>query len=167
MKRIMIIGCGGAGKSTLAQQLGKKLGIKVYHLDSLFWKPGWVSTEREEFIQMQKEMMAEDEWIIDGNYGGTMDLRLEQADTIIFLHYSTIRCLYGIVKRRLQYHGKTRPDMGEECPERLDWEFVKWVAGYNRKKAPLVLEKLRKFCDKEILIFPHPSSVKTFLSEKI
>lgn len=163
----MIIGCGGAGKSTLAQQLGKKLGIKVYHLDSLFWKPGWVPTEREEFIQMQKEMMDEDEWIIDGNYGGTMDIRLEQADTIIFLHYSTIRCLYGIVKRRLQYHGKTRPDMGEGCPERLDWEFVKWVAGYNRKKAPLVLEKLRKFCDKEILIFPCPSSVKTFLREKI
>jgi len=162
----MIIGCGGAGKSTLAQQLGKKLGIKVYHLDSLFWKPGWVPTDREEFIQMQKEMMNEDEWIIDGNYGGTMDLRLEQADTIIFLHYSTIRCLYGIVKRRLHYHGKTRPDMGEGCPERLDWEFVKWVAGYNRKKAPLVLEKLRKFCDKKTFIFTRSSQVKTFLNEK-
>ncbi|WP_231688053.1 hypothetical protein [Bacillus sp. FJAT-18017] len=71
-----------------------------------------------------------------------MDARLEKAVTIIFLHYSTLRCLYGIIRRRIQYHGKSHPEIGEGCPERLEWAFVKWVAEFNRKKAPELLEKL-------------------------
>ncbi|RHW43167.1 DNA topology modulation protein [Neobacillus notoginsengisoli] len=161
MKRIMIIGSGGAGKSTLAKELGERLGIKVYHLDSLFWQPGWVPMERNKFIELQKEIMKKEEWIIDGNYSGTMELRLERADTVIFLHYSTIRCLYGIVKRRLEYHGKTRFDMGAGCPERLDWEFAMWVAGFNRMKAPKLLQKLQKYEEKKTFIFTRPSMVKT------
>ncbi|WP_409274339.1 DNA topology modulation protein [Neobacillus sp. SCS-31] len=170
MKKIAIIGSGGAGKSTLAKVLGKRLGLKVYHLDALFWKPGWVPMDRTAFIRLQNGIMNEETWIIDGNFGSTMDARLEKADTVIFLHYSTIRCLVGIVKRRIQYQGKTRPDMGEGCQEKLDWKFISWVAGYNRKKAPSILDKLHKFRDKQIYIFTRPSEVKTFLrglNEKI
>lgn len=163
LKRIMIIGSGGAGKSTFARELGKKLGLRVYHLDALFWQPGWVPMERTEFIRMQNAIMEGDKWIIDGNFGGTMDARLEKADTVIFLHYSTIRCLYRVVKRRIQYQGRTRPDMGEGCPEKLDWEFISWVAGYNRKKAPSILEKLAGLKGKQIYTFTRPSEVETFL----
>jgi adenylate kinase family enzyme len=134
MKKIMIIGSGGAGKSTLAKELGRKLGIPVHHLDTLFFGSRAVPTDREEFQQIQNSILAEDCWIIDGNFSGTMGDRLEKADTIIFLHYSTLRCLYGIIRRRIQYHGKSRPDNGEGCPERLEWAFVKWVAEFNRKK---------------------------------
>ena len=81
-RRIMIIGSGGAGKSTLARELGQKYGLKVYHLDALLWKPNWNQVPRDQQITIQKEIIEEQEWIIDGNYGGTMDMRIEAADTI-------------------------------------------------------------------------------------
>jgi len=85
MKKVILIGSGGSGKSTLARQLGNKLNIKVHHLDALFWKPNWEGVPKEEQRTVQNELVKEDEWIIDGNYGGTMDIRMNAADTIIFL----------------------------------------------------------------------------------
>ncbi|WP_337019548.1 AAA family ATPase, partial [Oceanobacillus massiliensis] len=114
MKKIAIIGSGGSGKSTLARQLGARLHIPVHHLDALFWQPGWIPTEKEKFINEQQKIYQSDSWIIDGNYSSTMDHRLTQADTVIFLHYKTVRCLYGITKRRIQYRKSTRPDMGKD-----------------------------------------------------
>ena len=82
MKKIVLIGSGGSGKSTLAKQLGEKLKINVYHLDALFWKPNWVGVPKDEQRMIQKDLVKRQEWIIDGNYGGTMEIRLNAADTI-------------------------------------------------------------------------------------
>ncbi len=165
MKKIAIIGSGGAGKSTLARQLSILLDIPVYHMDAFFWKPGWQSIGREELITETTKILEEnDSWIIDGNYGATMDIRLEQADTIIFLHYKTITCLYGITKRRIQYHNKTRPDMGKDCPEKLDWEFFQWVRQFNKKKVPSIYERLSKLKNKDILVFRNRKQVKKYLT---
>lgn len=165
MKKIAIIGSGGAGKSTLARQLSILLDIPVYHMDAFFWKPGWQSIGREELITETTKILEEnDSWIIDGNYGATMDVRLEQADTIIFLHYKTITCLYGITKRRIQYHNKTRPDMGKDCPEKLDWEFFQWVRQFNKKKVPSIYERLSKLKNKDILVFRNRKQVKKYLT---
>lgn len=163
MRKIAVIGGSGAGKSTLAQQLGSILNISVYHLDAIFWKPGWNPIERSELIEEQGIILQKDSWIIDGNYSSTMDMRLLEADTIIFLHYKTIRCLYGVTKRRIQYHKKTRPDMGEGCKEKLDLEFLNWVYQFNRKKAPSIYQKLDQLHDKQIHIFKNPKETKQFL----
>ncbi|MTW86986.1 DNA topology modulation protein [Virgibacillus dakarensis] len=163
MKKIMIVGSGGAGKSTLAKQLGEKLDIPVYHLDAIFWQPGWRPIERQALVQAQQHIINRDTWIIDGNYSSTMDIRLKHADTVIFLHYSTIRCLYGIVKRRIQYHKKTRPDIGKDCPEKLDLEFVQWVYQFNKSKAPIIHQKLNQQRDTTIHIFNRPKQTKNFL----
>ncbi|MCT2535819.1 DNA topology modulation protein [Aquibacillus koreensis] len=165
MKKIMIIGSGGAGKSTLAKQLGQVLHLPVHHLDAYFWKPGWESVTREELATMQEKIVKQESWIIDGNYSGTMDIRLQNADTVIYLNYSTIRCLYGIVKRRIQYRKKTRPDMGKGCPEKLDKEFFLWVASYQKKKAPLIKNKLSKANHLTIIEFTHPKQTKQFLQK--
>ncbi len=85
MKKIVLIGSGGAGKSTLARQLGEVLKINVYHLDALFWKPNWVGVPKDDQRNIQNKLVEKEEWIIDGNYGGTMEIRLNAADTIIFL----------------------------------------------------------------------------------
>jgi len=114
MKRIILIGSGGSGKSTLARQLGAKLKLKVYHLDALFWKPNWVGVPKNEQRKIQNELVKNETWIIDGNYGGTMDIRLNAADTIIFLDVHRTICVYRVFKRMLQYRNKTRPDMGEK-----------------------------------------------------
>ncbi|AIF42647.1 DNA topology modulation protein [Virgibacillus sp. SK37] len=164
MKKIAIIGSGGSGKSTLATKLGHMLHLPVFHLDAIFWKPGWEPIEREELIKKSQRIIEQNAWIIDGNYSSTMDIRLQHADTVIFLHYKTSVCLYGIVKRRIQFHNKTRPDMGENCKEKLDWEFFQWVRDYNKTKAPAVYDRLSKLEEgKNIYVFKKRKDLNRFL----
>jgi len=139
-RRILVIGNGGSGKSTFSIALGEKLHLPVVHLDQIFWKPGWVSVPADEFDQCLTEELNKDAWIIDGNYRRTLELRLKRCDTVIYLDFPRLVCLFYAVKRVIRYHGKTRPDMGEGCPERIDWEFVKWIWHFNRENR----EKYRK-----------------------
>ena len=132
MERIVIIGCGGAGKSTLARRLGEKLDIPVVHLDKLWWKPGWVESTPEEFDEKLAAELEKPQWIIDGNFNRTMPQRLGKCDTVIYLDFSRLACLMGVFKRIITTHGKVRPDMGEGCPERFDVDFLKWIWYYNR-----------------------------------
>jgi adenylate kinase family enzyme len=164
---MMLIGSGGAGKSTLARQLGKKLYIEVIHLDTIMWKPGWRFMEREEQIKIQQALVQKESWIIDGNYGGTMDIRFEKADTIIFLDYSRYLCLYRALKRMIQYKNMTRPDMIEGNDERLDFTFLKWIWNYPKQKRPQIMERLNEFSkEKQVVILSTPKEAERFL-EKI
>ena len=132
MERILVIGCPGSGKSRLSRILGEKLGLPVVHLDQLWWKPGWENVSVEEFDARLEEVLEGEQWIIDGNFSRTMPLRLRHCDTIIYLDYSRWLCLLGMAQRVLGSHGKVRPDMGEGCPERFDWEFVKFIWNFNK-----------------------------------
>lgn len=166
MRRIILIGSGGAGKSTLARKLGDKLKLDVYHLDSLFWKQNWVGVPRDEQIRVQNELVQKEEWIIDGNYGGTMDIRLNAADTIIFLDLPRTTCVYRAFKRMWQHRGKTRPDMGEGCVERLDFDFLKWIWNYPKTKRPEILKRLdRLSTNKKVIILRSPKEVKQFIDK--
>ena len=165
MKRIAIIGSGGAGKSTLAIQLGEILGIEVTHLDALHWKPGWTPTPEEEWRALQEQLIQRESWIIDGNYGATLDIRLTAADTIIFLDYPTLVCLYRAFKRRLLYRGRTRPDMGTGCHERIEWSYIKRILDYRREKRPSVMARIEQHSGKRVVILHSPREVKHFLEE--
>ncbi|MEW9671582.1 DNA topology modulation protein [Ammoniphilus sp. 3BR4] len=166
MKKIAIVGSGGSGKSTLARNLGEKLKIDVYHLDSLFWKPNWVGVPKDEQRKIQNELVKKENWIIDGNYGGTMDIRLNAADTIIFLDISRIICVFRVFKRILQYRNRTRPDMSEGCEERFSFKFFKWIWEYPKTKRPSILERLEQLLnDKEVIILKSPKEVHRFLKE--
>ncbi|MGY3715851.1 DNA topology modulation protein [Sutcliffiella cohnii] len=164
MKKIILIGSGGAGKSTLAKHLGEKLGIKVFHLDALLWKPNWVGVPREEQIQVQNELVKNEQWIIDGNYGATMDIRLQAADTIILLDYHRTICVYRAFKRMVKYRKKTRPDMGEGCEERIDFSFIKWIWNYPKTKRPEVINKLKQLSkEKNVIVLTTPRETRKFL----
>jgi adenylate kinase family enzyme len=163
MKRVVIIGCGGAGKSTLAQELGKRTGLPVIHLDSIFWLPGWVEMNRDEFDRKIRAELEKEQWIIDGNYNRTMPERVARCDTIIYLDFPRIVCLYGIFKRLLTNIGKTRPDMGEGCPERIDWEFLKWVWNYNKDKRERNYRLLNEATHAETIVLKNRRAVKKFL----
>ncbi|QWG33895.1 DNA topology modulation protein [Bacillus mycoides] len=166
MKKIILIGSGGSGKSTLAKQLGNKLKIQVYHLDALFWKPNWVGVPREEQRTVQHDLIKEEKWIIDGNYGGTMDIRINAADTIIFLDIHRTICVYRAFKRIVQYRDKTRPDMGAGCEERFDLQFFKWIWEYPKTKRPAILKRLDQLNkDKRVIILKTPNEVQRFLKE--
>ncbi|QVY62552.1 DNA topology modulation protein [Cytobacillus gottheilii] len=166
MKKIVLIGSGGAGKSTLARQLGEELKIEVYHLDTLFWKPNWVGVPKDVQRNIQNKLVEKEEWIIDGNYGGTMEIRLNAADTIIFLDIHRTICVYRAFKRLLKYRNKTRPDMGEGCKERFDLDFLQWIWNYPKTKRPEILKRLNQMSkDQRVIILKSPREVKKFLKK--
>ena len=165
MERVLIIGCGGAGKSTLAQKLGQKLDLPVVHLDSIFWLPGWVEMEKDAFDERVRQELRKDKWIMDGNYNRTMPERLQYCDTVIYLDFSRWACLYGIFKRLLTNIGKTRPDMGPGCKEKVDWEFVKWVWNFNKNKRERYYRMLNETQGIETIVLKNRRMVKRFLKE--
>ena len=164
MERVMIIGCGGAGKSTLARKLGEKTGLPVVHLDKLFWKPGWESLSRDEFDVLHRRELAKERWIIDGNFDRTIPERLARCDTVIYLDFSRLACLLGVAKRILTTRGTVRPDMGEGCPERFDLDFLKWVWNFNKNKRQRYYEMLNALENKQVYILKSRREVKAFLS---
>ena len=163
MERILIIGCGGAGKSTLARKLGERLDIPVVHLDKLWWKPGWIESDREEFDAKLAAELEKPRWIIDGNFDRTMPARIAKCDAVIYLDFSRFACLFGVLKRVITTHGKVRPDIGEGCPERLDLDFLKWVWYYNQNKRENNYRLLNEAEGIETIVLKNRRMVKRFL----
>lgn len=156
-----MIGCGGAGKSTLARSLSRRLGLPLVNLDREYWQPGWRQPSKEEWGVRVRKLCAAEEWVMDGNYGGTMELRLEHADTAIFLDLPTASCLFGILWRFLRWRGRTRPDMPAGCPETIDLEFLRYVVGYRRTRRAEVLQRLERF-DGEIVVLTSRRAVRRY-----
>ncbi|MEN3089914.1 MAG: DNA topology modulation protein [Staphylococcus pseudoxylosus] len=152
MNKIIVIGSSGSGKSTLSRQLSNILNIPVYHLDVLFWKPNWVMTTKDEQIDIQNSLLEKSYWIIDGNYTGIMEDRLQLADTIVFLNLPRRICYFRVFKRLFKNMGKTRPDMGNDCKERVTFTFLKYIWNYPKYRKPFLLDKFRKM-EKEKKIF--------------
>ena len=165
MERVIIIGCGGAGKSTLAQKMGEKTGLPVVHLDKLFWKPGWVESTPEEIDEKIRQELDKPQWIMDGNFNRTLPMRVARADTVIYLDFSRMACLLGVLKRVLTTYGKVRPDMGEGCPERIDFEFLKWVWNYNKNKRERNYRLLNEAEHAETIVLKNRRAVKKFLAQ--
>ncbi len=164
MERILIIGCGGAGKSTLARQLGEKLNLPVVHLDKLHWKPGWVEESQEEFDRKLALELEKPRWIIDGNFNRTMPQRLRKCDTIIYLDFSRWTCLMGVIKRVITTYGTVRPDMGEGCPEQFDLEFLRWVWNYNKNNRERNYQLLNEATHVQKIVLKNRRMVKQFLN---
>jgi len=158
----MVIGPCGAGKSTVSRTLGEMLSVPVYHLDRLHWKAGWVEGSQEELREELSPIIAQDHWLIDGNYGSTMELRLTRADTVIYLDYPIRLCFWRALKRVWQFRGKTRPDMTEGCPERFDLDFFLYIAMWNWNAKPRTERLLRRQEDKVHRI-KNPDMLKQWL----
>ena len=163
MKRVIVIGCGGSGKSTLSRVLSEKTNLPVVHLDKLFWKEGWVNISREEFDNLLNEELKREEWIIDGNYDRTLKERLKKSDTVIYLDYPRMTCLLGVVKRVLSNYGKVRADMAEGCPEKFDLDFIKWIWNFNKEHRDKFYKILKEEKDKQIYIFRNRKECNEFV----
>ncbi|CAK9888747.1 MULTISPECIES: AAA family ATPase [Pseudomonas] len=138
MQRIVILGNAGSGKSTLARLLGKRLGLPVVHLDRLFWEPGWVEPDAEQYRARVREAVAQDTWVCEGNYARrTFDLRLPRADLVIWLDTPRLTCFMRVIKRSVM--NRPRPDLPDGCSEKLDrafLTFLKFVWTFDRDYRP-------------------------------
>ena len=159
MKKIIVIGCPGSGKSTFSRALHKATNIPLYHLDLMYWNADKTTVEKSVFRQRLADALEKDEWIIDGNYASTMELRLAACDTVIFLDYPLEVCLNGIKERR----GKPRSDMPWTETEE-DAEFIEFIKSYNEQQRPRVFELFEKYKNKNIIVFTSREQADTFLN---
>ncbi|MFF4937282.1 topology modulation protein [Micromonospora sp. NPDC000729] len=142
MDRIAIIGCGGSGKSTVARQLARILDAPLTHLDATYYDEHWNPLPQDEFAAQQEKLVAGERWIIEGNYAGTLPIRLAAADTVIFLDLPARTCLWGIAQRRWRYRGGQHHQDG--VYDRITWHFVRYILGYRRTMRPRVQNLVRE-----------------------
>ena len=152
INKIAVIGGSGTGKSTLAKNLGKILNLPVYHIDAMHHLENWVSRDKDERDRMILEKANKPKWVIDGTYKATLEERVKKADMIIFLDYSTIARLKGILGRYFKDKGKERPEI-PGCKEQMNFDFIKMTVNWKRTKGNTIYEILEKNKNKKILIF--------------
>lgn len=161
MRKIIVIGCPGSGKSTFSRELHSRTGIPLYHLDMMFWNADRTTVERSVFLKRLSDALEKEEWIIDGNYKSTMEARMQACDTVVFLDYSIDTCLNGVRERR----GKPRSDMPWVEPDEDDEEFMGFIKNYNSQSRPQVLELLDKYSYKNIFVFKSRKEADEFLNQ--
>ena len=158
MKRVIVIGCPGSGKSTFSRALHKATGIPLVHLDMLYWNADKTTVERSVFLERLQQELQKDRWIIDGNYASTMELRLMACDTVFFLDYPAELCLQGVRERQ----GKARSDMPWVETED-DREFLAFIERFCQESRPQILELLGKYPEKKVYIFTGREEADTFI----
>lgn len=165
MQKILVIGSGGAGKSTFSRRLGKILNIEVVHLDTLYWNPGWIETPKLEWRRIVEELLKRDSWIIDGNYSGTLAIRVDACDTVIFLDVARPICIWRVLKRMILYRSRGRPDMAEGCRESFNLQFIRWIWEYPERTRPKVLKLIKESSqNKDVIRLRKQSDIEIFLA---
>lgn len=167
MKRIVILGPSGTGKTTLGRNLSEKLHIKSVPLDSIYWKKDWQSIEKDDFDRyMKKFLSSHDEWIIDGNYAKHkhFQYRLDACDTIILLDYGVQASLNGIHERARKFKNQTRSDMPTGCTEGIDQEFLQYTATYE-PRGNYVKALVSKYKNKKnVMIFKSRNELRNWFA---
>jgi len=146
MRRVLVLGCPGAGKSVLARRLGAATGLPVVHLDRHFWQPGWVQPDEAAWRDRVAGLIDAPCWIMDGNYASTLDLRLARADTVVVVESAVWLCLLRVVRRACGSFGRERgADMAPGCKERFDWPFLAYILRFRRDQWPRTVRALAGF----------------------
>jgi adenylate kinase family enzyme len=164
VERVAVIGSGGAGKTTFARALGARTGLDVVHLDTFFWKPGWVPTPPDDWRALQANLVDRDRWIIDGNFTSTLDIRLRVADTVVFLDFPRRVCLRRALWRVVRDHGKATE--AEGCPESFDAAFTRWIWTYRRQTRPMVMDAIdRHAAGASVVVLGRPRDASRYLDD--
>lgn len=147
-KRVAVIGCPGGGKSTFSRALRDRIDLPLYHLDAIYWRVDRTHLSREEFYPLMQEIIAREEWIMDGNYNATLEWRISACDLLIFLDYPAEVCLEGVRARR----GQKRSDM-PWVEEGDDQEFLEFIRAFETESRPRILELIGKYPEKTVVTF--------------
>ena len=165
MKRILIIGSNGAGKSTFSRQLAERTHLPLIHIDKLYWRNSWEVTPRQEFEELVCAQTQKPEWIIEGNNIRSLEQRLKYADTVFWFEFPPALCLWNVLKRQLRYRGKVRPDLPDQCVSKLNLRFLRDVWRFNKKNHARIAQKLAASPAK-VIHFSNYKQVKKYLSSQ-
>lgn len=166
MKRVTIVGPSGSGKSTLARQVGNLFHLPVFHMDQLFFDPGWVERSKEKLAESVESILeANDEWVIEGNYSGTLKSRLAQSTHVIILDYPRYLYVYRVIRRLFTSYGKVREDMAPGCPERIDPAFLKYVWNFKTKRRGKLLQTVQTHLPEtcKLIVLKKPAECERYL----
>ncbi len=165
MERIVIIGCIGAGKSVFSERLSRITGLKLFTLDRLFWDADGKGKDRFQWREIQDEITSGASWIIEGNYGATIDLRLQRADTVIFMDYSPLRCLCGLLRRILtaRLHPARRTGIVRGCNERVDLKLLKYAWTFNSKHRKGIIKGAAAYPNVRLITLRRRKEAEAFL----
>jgi adenylate kinase family enzyme len=166
MQRVLVMGSSGSGKSTFARQLAEMTGIPFVSLDALYWKPGWVASDNAEFGQRVAEVARQPQWVMDGNFtsSGAGELRRQASDTVIWFDLPRRTCMLGLMKRIAASYGKVRPEMAEGCPEKIDFEFFRYVWTYRNRQRPKLLHYFQELrADQSLVCFTDRRQADSYL----
>lgn len=164
MNKVLVIGCPGSGKTTLAKTLAEKTDLPLIHLDKIQWQGDWQCVRGEDFDRILTEEMKKPQWIIDGNYNRTIKMRLNHCDTVIYLDYPTRVSFFGALKRVVDNYGRVREDMGGNCKERFDPTFFMFILTFNLKNRKKYHHMLKACGDKNIVILKSRRDAENFLN---
>lgn len=162
--RICILGGSGSGKSTLARILSNELRLPCIHIDSINYDSNWTQVDKSKRDTIILEKLSQDKWIIDGNYLKTLPQRLEKADFVIFLDYSSFSLITGVLKRITKNYGKEKFDI-PGCREHLDFKFLRYVTKFNKTKRYEILNLLNTIPNEKIITFKNRKSLNKWLVE--
>lgn len=165
MKRVSVIGCPGAGKTTFSRELARITGLPLTHLDFIYHDQTYsYQSDKDIWRARVSSETKKKQWIIDGNYKSTFDIRLPKSDTIIFLDYPTYISIWRALKRRIHFHKKVRKDMPPTWQERLGWDFFVFILKFNYSVAPRMRKTLASYTDKDIVVFRSSRQAKKYLA---
>lgn len=165
MRRVLIIGPGGAGKTTLSLALAQRTGLPLVHLDRLYWGPDWTALDSEAWRDTVRQAMAQPAWILDGNYGSTLHERIQCADTVVFLDLPPWLCAVRVVRRWWTYRSRPRPSRPDGCQERITPAFLWWILTYRRRRRPQIIKWLAETSPgTQAIVLRSQSQVDTWLA---
>ncbi len=163
MERVLVVGCSGAGKTCFSECLAVRTGLPLVHLDRHFWRAGWAQPEKEIWHRQVSALIADETWIMDGNYGGCLDLRLARADTVFFLDMPRWLTLVRVIRRTLAYLGRSRADLAPDCIERFDPGFLKYIWSFRRDHRPRLMQALQQYAG-TVVTFRSRAEIEAYLA---
>lgn len=165
-KKIIILGAGGSGKTTLAKYIAKEINIDAIHLDHEFWLPNWERPDEMQWRKKLAKLCENDSWIMDGNYIDSLDIRLDKADLVIMLDIKMSTCVNSILLRTLKAQFIKRKDLAEGCKDRFDKSkrnFVKWTKQFKTAYFPQLMDLCIKYPNVDLKLFKTRKSAKEFV----
>ena len=162
MRRILIIGSNGAGKSTFSFRLAEKLNLPLIHIDQIYWRGSWDVTPEDEFDRIVQAEAAKPAWIIEGNNIRSLPQRLERADTVFWFEFPPPLCVLNILRREREYRGKVRPDMPDQCVSQYNLPFLKMVWEFNKRNHDQIQSLLDQHGHLSVIRFTNYRQIKRY-----